>query len=484
MVRAKTAPEAPRPLICLHRVPVRPGADESGSVPDTYHPAMSPTTLVRGRLRDHPLWSRTLAAPEIVGRLIQPVIVSARVEDRERVPDVPFLERLSLTELVRDAREASSAGLAGFLIFAASDRKDELALLASERDHIVARAIHAVKDAAPDLAVATDVCVCAYTPHGQCVLFAEGQANVAGTLDRLSEIAAVHADAGADLLIPSGMLEGSVRALRAAVSSAGRPELPIAAMVKLESVLYGTHRVAVEAMPVTERAVPLIAVDDRDGARTRAAREVAAGADAVRRVVGRDEERVLVSGEERDHRSIDALGDARHEIERDQARLQHDRVRARRDFAGRARARTVSVVDLDERHGALGHRHRLHRNAMRPIQNALELDHRRDRELGPSRGRHRGAKRAHAALEHPRWDEQVGAGVRVHRGDLAESIERAGDVRLAFREQDALTMRRIRADANVGRDREVRGGIFHGVDCAGDDVVALARKERVLILPI
>jgi porphobilinogen synthase len=240
-----------------------------------------PTTLLRGRLRDHPLWSRALAAPEVVGRLIQPVIVSARVEDRERVPDVPSLERVSLTELVRDAREAASAGLAGFLIFATSDRKDELALLASERDHIVARAIHAVKDAAPDLAVATDVCVCAYTPHGQCVLFAEGQANVAGTLDRLAEIAAVHADAGADLLIPSGMLEGSVRALRAAVSSAGRPELPIAAIVKLDSVLFGAHRIAVEAMPVTERAVPLIAIDDGDGARTRAARDVAAGGDAV-----------------------------------------------------------------------------------------------------------------------------------------------------------------------------------------------------------
>jgi porphobilinogen synthase len=242
---------------------------------------VSPTTLVRGRLRDHPLWSRALTAPEITGRLIQPVIVSARVEDRERVEDAPFLERLSITELVRDAREAASTGLAGFLIFASSDRKDELALIASERDHIVARAIHAVKDAAPDLAIATDVCVCAYTPHGQCVLFSEGHANVAGTLDRLAEIAAVHADAGADLLIPSGMLEGSVHALRAAVSSTGRPELPIAAMVKLESVLYAAHRIAVEAMRVSERAVPLIAVDDRDGARSRAAREVAAGADAV-----------------------------------------------------------------------------------------------------------------------------------------------------------------------------------------------------------
>src|SRR4030095_1900052 len=99
-----------RPLIPDIRVSLRRFDDESRSVPDTYHPAMSPTTLVRGRLRDHPLWSRALAAPEMVGRLIQPVIVSARVEDRERVPDVPFLARLSLTELVRDALAASSAG--------------------------------------------------------------------------------------------------------------------------------------------------------------------------------------------------------------------------------------------------------------------------------------------------------------------------------------------------------------------------------------
>src|SRR5467141_1168993 len=97
MVRAKTLTEAPRPLICDVRVALRPVRDESGCVPDTYHPAMSPTTLVRGRLRDHPLWSRALAAPEMTGRLIQPVIVSARVEDRERVPDAPFLERLSIT---------------------------------------------------------------------------------------------------------------------------------------------------------------------------------------------------------------------------------------------------------------------------------------------------------------------------------------------------------------------------------------------------
>src|SRR5262249_55758472 len=149
-----------------------------------------------------------LASPDLGPRLIRPAIVSAQVEDRERVPDVPFLERLSITELVRDARQASSEGIAGLLLFGHSGRKDESAMLASERDHVVARAIHAVKDAAPDLAVATDVCVCAYTPHGQCVLFKEGSADVEGTLARLAEIALVHVDAGADLLIPSGTLDG------------------------------------------------------------------------------------------------------------------------------------------------------------------------------------------------------------------------------------------------------------------------------------
>jgi porphobilinogen synthase len=208
------------------------------------------------------------------------VIVSARVEDRERVPDAPWLERLSITELVRDARAAASAGLAGLLLYGMSDRKDESAMLASERDHVVTRAIHAVKDAAPDLAVATDVCVCAYTTHGQCVLFKEGNADVPGTLARLAEIAVVHADAGADLLMPSGMLDATVRAVRSALTNVGR-DVPIAAVVKLESKLYASHRRGVEAMPINERAVPLVDPSEPDAVRARGVREVSGGADAI-----------------------------------------------------------------------------------------------------------------------------------------------------------------------------------------------------------
>jgi porphobilinogen synthase len=237
-------------------------------------------TLARGRLAEHPVWSRALGRGDLAGRVILPVIVGSAVEDREKIEGAPWLERLSVTELVREARAAASAGLAGLLLFGISDRKDENALLASERDHVVPRAIHAVKEAVPELGVATDVCVCAYTAHGQCVLFGEHGADVAATLERLGAIAEVHADAGADLLIPSGMLEGTVRMLRDAIGLR-RSDLPIAAIVKLESALYVTHRTAVSAIPISERAVPLIPADDAAAAVARARRDMADGADAV-----------------------------------------------------------------------------------------------------------------------------------------------------------------------------------------------------------
>ncbi|HEV8536083.1 MAG TPA: porphobilinogen synthase [Candidatus Limnocylindria bacterium] len=242
---------------------------------------MREATLARGRLAEHPVWSRVLAESDLAGRTILPVIVSSAVEDREKVEGASWLERLSLTEVVREARAAASAGLAGLLLFGISDRKDEHAILASQRDHVVPRAIRAVKEAVPELAVATDVCVCAYTAHGQCVLFGERGADVPGTLEHLAVIARVHADAGADLLVPSGMLDGTVGALRASLTASGRDDVPVAGVVKLESALYVTHRVAVGAVRIADRAVPLIPADDAIAAVARARRHMAEGADAI-----------------------------------------------------------------------------------------------------------------------------------------------------------------------------------------------------------
>ena len=169
---------------------------------------MRQATLARGRLAEHPVWSRALANPDLAGRVILPVIVGSAIEDREKVEGAPWLERLSLTEVVREARSAASAGLAGLLLFGISDRKDEHAMLASEPDHVVPRAIRE----------------------------ALGQR---------------------------------------------RSDTPIAAMVKLESSLYVTHRSAVNAIPIAERAVPLVPADDAAAAVARARRDIADGADAI-----------------------------------------------------------------------------------------------------------------------------------------------------------------------------------------------------------
>ena len=106
------------------------------------------------------------------------------------------------------------------------------------------------------------------------------RADVGATLDRLGEIAVAHADAGADLLIPSGMLDGSVTALRLALAR-DHGDVPVAAMAKLESSLYSLHRVLVQSTPIRERAVPLLASDDPSASLARAQRDVAEGADAV-----------------------------------------------------------------------------------------------------------------------------------------------------------------------------------------------------------
>lgn len=241
--------------------------------------SLSGATLTRD-LREHPVWSRGLRSDALVSRMILPVVVSGAVEDRERIEGTAGLERLSITELVRDARSAASAGFAGLLIFGATDRKDERAFIASERDHIVLRAIRAVKEAVPELGIATDVCVCAYAGHGQCVLFHDGGADVSGTLERLGEIAAAHADAGADLVIPSGMLDGSVAVVRSALAG-GHDAVPVAAMVKLESTLYPMQRILTEAPRIHEHAVPLLAADHPDASRNRALRDVIEGAAAV-----------------------------------------------------------------------------------------------------------------------------------------------------------------------------------------------------------
>jgi porphobilinogen synthase len=242
---------------------------------------MAKAVGARGRLAARPGFGAALSAGTRE-RLVQPLLLySAGEEERRAIPMIPGQYLLSLTEAVREARLAARAGIAGVLLLAAPDRHDESAMLAAQTDWLVPRAVRAIKDAVPDLGVATDVCVCAYTAHGQCVLFDEGGADVAATHLRLGEIAVAHAQAGADLLIVSGMLAGSVAAVRAALSEAEATDVAVAAAIKYKSLLFEPYRAAVGISPGRDRAVPLLALGELDGAVKRAGLDVGDGADAV-----------------------------------------------------------------------------------------------------------------------------------------------------------------------------------------------------------
>jgi porphobilinogen synthase len=235
----------------------------------------------RERLAARPGFGPALGG-DTARRLVLPLILfSAGEEERRAIPSLPGQYLLSLTEAVREARLAARAGIAGVLLYAAPDRHDETAVLAAEPDWLVPRAVRAIKDAVPELGVATDVCVCAYTAHGQCVLFSDGGADVAATHARLGEIAVAHAQAGADLVIASGALSGAVAAIRAALDAAGSADVAVAGVVKYASALYGPYRVAVGMAHVSERAVPLVPLGDAVAARAAGAAALAEGADLI-----------------------------------------------------------------------------------------------------------------------------------------------------------------------------------------------------------
>lgn len=242
---------------------------------------MTNALAIKGRLAARPGFGRALEG-SLRERLVQPLILfSGEEEERRPIAALPGQYYLSITEVVREARAAARAGVAGVLLLAAPDRRDESALIAAERDWLVPRAVRAIKDAVPELGVATDVCVCAYTSHGQCVLFAEGGADLRGTQERLGEIAATHAGAGVDLVMLSGMLPESVGAARAALTAIGYDDVAVAGVVKFASALYAPYRAAVGIPAASERAVPLPEVGDLETAIARASADVVAGADLI-----------------------------------------------------------------------------------------------------------------------------------------------------------------------------------------------------------
>ncbi|HEU4462274.1 MAG TPA: porphobilinogen synthase [Solirubrobacterales bacterium] len=184
--------------------------------------------------------------------LIQPAFVVAGERVREEVPSMPGIERFSINNLVEEAGEIAAAGIGALMLFGVPAVKDEFGTGAYDDEGIVQMAVRALKEAHPDLVVMTDVCLCEYTSHGHCGVIREGGTEVDNdvTVELLAKTAISHAEAGADAVAPSDMMDGRIGSIRFQMDEEGHPNVPIVAYsAKYASAFYGPFRDAAESTP-------------------------------------------------------------------------------------------------------------------------------------------------------------------------------------------------------------------------------------------
>ncbi|GAB1723149.1 MAG: porphobilinogen synthase [Nitrospira sp. CR1.1] len=181
---------------------------------------------------------------------IYPVFVTEGQGRREPISSMPGQFRLSIDLLIQEALEVKAVGIPAVILFGIPDRKDERGSSGFDPDGIVQRAIRAVKKQVPELVVITDVCIDEYTSHGHCGIVRDGTIVNDETLDCLTAMAKTHAEAGADMVAPSDMMDGRVAAIRDELDRAGFADLPIMAYAaKFASCFYAPFRDAANSSP-------------------------------------------------------------------------------------------------------------------------------------------------------------------------------------------------------------------------------------------
>ena len=185
-----------------------------------------------------------------VKHLIYPLFVVPGKGVKEEVPSMPGVFRFSVDKLAEEAKEIQDLGIPAVILFGIPEKKDEVGSEAYAKRGIIQRAIPALKKAAPELVVITDVCLCEYTSHGHCGIIKNGEVDNDLTLEQLARVAVSHAKAGADMVAPSDMMDGRVARIREALDEAGFSHVPIMSYaVKYCSSFYGPFREAAESAP-------------------------------------------------------------------------------------------------------------------------------------------------------------------------------------------------------------------------------------------
>jgi porphobilinogen synthase len=209
-----------------------------------------PSTRLRRLRRTESLRALVRETELSPAHLIQPLFVVAGEGIREPVDSMPGIERFSISELVAECTEIAATGVNAVLLFGVPAAKDETGSGAYDEEGVVQMAVRALKEAHPDLTVITDVCLCEYTSHGHCGFVRDGEVDNDITVELLAKTAISHAEAGADAVAPSDMMDGRVGTIRHQLDEEGHSGVPIVAYsAKYASPLYGPFRDAAESTP-------------------------------------------------------------------------------------------------------------------------------------------------------------------------------------------------------------------------------------------
>jgi len=217
------------------------------------------------------------------GDLIDALFVVEGSGVREPISSMPGVLRFSVDQLADEAKRIHDLGLGGVILFGIPEHKDALGSSGYDPAGIIARAIREMKRAAPELVVIADICLCEYTDHGHCGVYQDGVVKNDATLPLLARSSLVAAEAGADVIAPSDMMDGRVAAIRAALDAAKLEETPILSYAaKYASAFYGPFREAAESAPKSgdRRGYQMDAGNAREALREIAA-DIDEGADMV-----------------------------------------------------------------------------------------------------------------------------------------------------------------------------------------------------------
>jgi len=181
---------------------------------------------------------------------VLPLFVRAGKKIRREIKAMPGVFQFSPDELLREAARIHALGVPAVLLFGIPDQKDARASGAFAKNGIVQQAVRLLKKELPSLLVITDVCLCEYMEHGHCGIVAHGKILNDPTLKILAQTALSHAEAGADIVAPSDMMDGRVRAIREILDKKGFTDTPIMSYAaKFASAFYGPFREAAESAP-------------------------------------------------------------------------------------------------------------------------------------------------------------------------------------------------------------------------------------------